>query len=56
MNLVVISQRIRHLLGLEGARERLAEHHRLASEALDFLENDEPLLKLFADYIVNRQS
>ena len=44
------------LLGLEGARKRLAEHHRLADEALAFLENDEPLLKLFADYIVNRQS
>jgi geranylgeranyl diphosphate synthase type II len=44
------------LLGLEGARKRLAEHHRLAGEALAFLENDEPLLKLFADYIVNRPS
>lgn len=44
------------LLGLEGARKRLAEHHRLAGEALAFLENDEPLLNLFADYIVNRQS
>lgn len=44
------------LLGLEGAKKRLAEHHRLAGEALAFLENDEPLLKLFADYIVNRQS
>ncbi|WP_318614978.1 farnesyl diphosphate synthase [Sporosarcina sp. YIM B06819] len=44
------------LLGLEGARERLAEHHRLAEQALAFLEKDEPLLGLFADYIVNRQS
>ncbi len=44
------------LLGLEGARKRLAEHHRLAGEALAFLEKDEPLLRLFSDYIVNRQS
>ncbi|WP_342505129.1 polyprenyl synthetase family protein [Sporosarcina sp. FSL K6-2383] len=44
------------LLGLEGARKRLSEHHHLAEEALGFLEKDEPLLKLFADYIVNRQS
>ncbi|WP_203246952.1 polyprenyl synthetase family protein [Sporosarcina beigongshangi] len=44
------------LLGLEGARKRLAEHHRLAEESLDFLGKEEPLLKLFADYIVNRQS
>ncbi|MEK5038712.1 polyprenyl synthetase family protein [Sporosarcina sp. FSL K6-3457] len=44
------------LLGLDGARERLAEHHRLAGESLSFIEQDEPLLELFADYIVNRQS
>lgn len=44
------------LLGLDGARERLAEHHRLAGESLGFIEQDEPLLGLFADYIVNRQS
>ncbi|MFJ7933770.1 polyprenyl synthetase family protein [Sporosarcina sp. NPDC096371] len=44
------------LLGLDGAKERLAEHHRLAGEALAFLEKDQPLLGLFADYIVDRQS
>ena len=44
------------LLGLEGAKERLAEHHHLAKESLAFLENEQSLLALFADYIVERKS
>lgn len=44
------------LLGLEGAMARLAEHHQSARESLDFLEAEHPLLGLFADYIVERES
>ncbi len=44
------------LLGLEKAQERLTEHHLLAKESLDFLEKEQPLIGLFADYIVNRTS
>lgn len=44
------------LLGLEGAKQRLAEHHRLAKESLMFLETEQSLLGLFADYIVERTS
>lgn len=43
------------LLGLEGARERLAHHHLLAIESLSFLENEQSLLALFANYIVERK-
>ena len=43
------------LLGLEGAGERLAHHHLLAKESLSFLENEQSLLALFADYIVERK-
>lgn len=43
------------LLGLEGARERLAHHHLLAKESLSFLENEQSLLALFANYIVERK-
>ncbi|WP_399632594.1 polyprenyl synthetase family protein [Sporosarcina sp. SG10008] len=44
------------LLGLEGAMARLAEHHQSARESLAFLEAEHPLLGLFADYIVERES
>lgn len=43
------------LLGLDGARERLAHHHLLANESLSFLENEQSLLALFANYIVERK-
>ena len=43
------------LLGLDGARERLAHHHLLAKESLSFLENEQSLLALFANYIVERK-
>ena len=42
------------LLGLAGAKKRLAEHHHLAKKSLEFLNEDESLLALFADYIVER--
>jgi len=44
------------LLGLEGAKARLAEHHQSARASLAFLETEHPLLGLFADYIVERKS
>ena len=44
------------LLGLEGAMARLAEHHQSARASLAFLETEQPLLGLFADYIVERKS
>ncbi|NYF24625.1 polyprenyl synthetase family protein [Sporosarcina sp. JAI121] len=44
------------LLGLEGAVERLEEHHQFAKESIAFLEAEHPMLGLFADYIVNRKS
>lgn len=44
------------LLGLDGAIMRLAEHHQVAKKSLSFLEADQPLLGLFADYIVERKS
>lgn len=44
------------LLGLDGAIMRLAEHHQVAKKSLSFLEVDQPLLGLFADYIVERKS
>ncbi|WP_438310677.1 polyprenyl synthetase family protein [Sporosarcina sp. FA9] len=43
------------LLGLENSKKRLDEHHRLARESLDFLNNNESLLALLADYIVERR-
>ncbi|MFD1926601.1 polyprenyl synthetase family protein [Sporosarcina siberiensis] len=43
------------LLGLEKAKERLGEHHRIARESLEFLNNDESLLGHLADYIVERR-
>lgn len=43
------------LLGLEGASERLAYHHLQAKESLLFLENEQSLLALFANYIVERK-
>ena len=43
------------LLGLEGARERLAHHHSLAKQSLAFLNNEQSLLALFANYIVERK-
>lgn len=43
------------LLGLDGARERLAHHHLLAKESLSFLKNEQSLLALFANYIVERK-
>lgn len=42
------------LLGLDGAKEQLNFHHKSAKEALEFLENEQSLLSLFADYIVER--
>jgi len=46
------------LLGLEGAKKRLVEHHRLALESIAFLgsKDDQPLLARFADYIVKRDA
>lgn len=44
------------LLGLTGAKERLATHHQLAKDSLGFLDTSESLLALFADYIVERKS
>ncbi|MCZ2260114.1 polyprenyl synthetase family protein [Sporosarcina sp. G11-34] len=43
------------LLGLQGAQDRLNEHHRLAKQSLSFLGKEESLLALFADYIVQRR-
>lgn len=42
------------LLGLDGATKKLNEHHLLAKKSLSFLQDDESLLALFADYIVER--
>lgn len=42
------------LLGLDGARERLDHHHRLAKKSLAFLDDQQSLLSLFADYIIER--
>lgn len=43
------------ILGLDGARKKLGEHHLLAKNSLSFLQDDESLLALFADYIVERR-
>ncbi|SUJ04766.1 Farnesyl diphosphate synthase [Sporosarcina pasteurii] len=42
------------VLGLEGAKKQLMHHHSLAKQSLAFLEKDDSLLALFADYIVER--
>lgn len=42
------------LLGLEGARVQLNHHHKLAKQSLAFLEDENSLLSMFADYIVER--
>ncbi len=42
------------LLGLEEAKQQLKHHHSLANESLSFLDNEHSLLKLFANYIVDR--
>lgn len=42
------------LLGLDGAKEQLLHHHKLAKKSLAFLENEASLLALFADYIIER--
>ncbi|MHA6259534.1 polyprenyl synthetase family protein [Sporosarcina sp. CAU 1771] len=42
------------LLGLEGAKKQLDEYHFISKQSLLFLENEESLLALFADYIVKR--
>lgn len=44
------------LLGLEGAQQQLEKYHRDAVESLAFLQNDDSMLKLFADYIVHRNA
>lgn len=43
------------LLGLEGAKERLINHHYHAKKSLSFLEDKQSYLALFADYIVERR-
>lgn len=43
------------LLGIKGAQERLKRHHELAIEALEFLNDEQSLLALFADYIIERK-
>lgn len=42
------------LLGLDGARQQLEMYHRNALDSLSFLNKDDSFLKLFADYIVQR--
>lgn len=42
------------LLSLHGAQEQLLIHHKLAKDSLSFLQDDESLLGMFADYIVER--
>ncbi|MFC5603509.1 polyprenyl synthetase family protein [Sporosarcina koreensis] len=44
------------LLGLEGAQQQLDRYHRDAVESLAFLEKEDSMLKLFADYIVQRNT
>lgn len=44
------------LLGLEGAKERLATHHQHAINSIAFLSTSNSLLALLADYIVHRKS
>ncbi|WOV88890.1 polyprenyl synthetase family protein [Sporosarcina oncorhynchi] len=42
------------LLGLDGAKQQLQKYHENALESLSFLKRESSLLKLFADYIVQR--
>ncbi len=44
-----------NLLGMDGARETAAELHRQALESLDVLAESGAVLRLIADYIVNRK-
>ena len=44
------------LLGLEGAQQQLEKYHREAVENLAFLKKENSMLKLFADYIVQREA
>ena len=44
------------LLGLEGAQQQLEKYHRDAVESLAFLQKENSMLKLFADYIVQRNA
>lgn len=44
------------LLGLEGAEQQLEMYHRNAVESLHFLKKETSMLKLFADYIVQRNA
>jgi geranylgeranyl diphosphate synthase, type II len=44
------------LLGLEGAQKQLEKYHREAVESLAFLKKENSMLKLFADYIVQRNA
>ncbi len=43
------------LLGLNGAVEQLTHHHLLAKKSLSFLNKEDSLLMLIADYIVDRK-
>lgn len=44
------------ILGLEGAQQQLEKYHRNAVESLAFLQKENSMLKLFADYIVQRNA
>lgn len=44
------------LLTLDGAKQRLDDHHRLALSSLGFLNDEHSLLALFADYIIKRKN
>ncbi|MBB4825682.1 geranylgeranyl diphosphate synthase type II [Sporosarcina luteola] len=44
------------LLGLNGAEERLRQHHQSALASIQFLPDEQSLLGLFADYIVDRNA
>ena len=44
------------LLGLDGAQQQLEKYHREAVESLNFLQTENSMLKLFADYIVQRNA
>lgn len=44
------------LLTLDGARQRLDDHHQQALSSLGFLNDEQSLLALFADYIIKRKN
>lgn len=44
------------LLGLEGAQQQLEKYHQDAVQSLAFLKKENSMLKLFADYIVQRNA